>query len=433
MDADFIVVGAGPAGIMAAITAGRQGVRTVLVEKNRSIGRKLAITGAGRCNVTNFADINELVANIPGNGRFLFSAFQRFGPHDLMDFFQTGLGVPLKIERGNRVFPESDKAQDIVGALYKGLKEAGVTVLTETRAAGLLVDPENRLEGVILADGRRIRGKATLIATGGLSYPGTGSTGDGLKFAKAVGHTITELTPSLVPLETKEEWVKDLEGLSLVNVEVTALYHGKKIQTEFGEMLFTGFGLSGPVILSLSREIAPLAIKKPYSVVIVIDLKPALSVEELDLRVQRDFAKSIRKLYKNALDDLLPQKLIPVIIKLSEIDPGKPVHQITKEERAQLVELLKNLQLTISKPRPMAEAIVTAGGVGIKEINPKTMESKIVPGLYFAGEVADVDGYTGGFNLQIAFSMGYVAGMEAVRRIQENRFRNEPAQSNNRH
>lgn len=418
LSADFIVIGAGPAGIMAAITAAREGAHVILIEKNKSIGRKLAITGAGRCNVTNFADNNDLVANIPGNGKFLYSAFQRFGPQNVMNFFQAELGVPLKIERGNRVFPESDQAQDIVRALYSGLKNAGVELLMETKATGLIIDTENRITGAVIQQDQVIHGKTVLIATGGLSYPGTGSTGDGYQFAKIAGHTITELTPSLVPLETREEWVKQLEGLSLVNVQVTSYFQGKMLQSEFGEMLFTGFGLSGPVILSLSRKIAPLVLKKPFSVVIVIDLKPALSTEELNLRVQRDFAKTIRKIYKNALDDLLPQKLIPVIIELSQIDPLKPVHQITKEERSQLVDLLKNLQFTIRKPRSMAEAIVTAGGVNIKEINPKTMESKIVSGLYFAGEVADVDGYTGGFNLQIAFSMGYVAGLEVIRKIQ---------------
>jgi predicted Rossmann fold flavoprotein len=334
-----------------------------------------------------------------------------------MDFFQNDLGLPLKVERGNRVFPESDKAQDVVGALYKELKDAGVEILTETKVTGLIMGTSNAIAGVRINSGQEIKSPKVLIATGGLSYPGTGSTGDGYKFALAAGHRVTELTPSLIPLETREEWVKRLEGLSLVNVEVTSFYEGKQLHSEFGEMIFTGFGVSGPIILSLSREIAPLVLKKPNSVVISIDLKPALSKEELDLRVQRDFAKTVRKIYKNALDELLPQKIIPVIIELSQIDPLKPVHQITKEERFGLVNLLKNLQLTVSKPRPIAEAIVTAGGVHIKELNPKTMESKLVSGLYFAGEVVDVDGFTGGFNLQIAFSMGYVAGMEASRKV----------------
>lgn len=416
-ETDFIVVGAGPAGIIAACTAARHGAKVILIEKNKTIGRKLAITGAGRCNLTNLSDIHQLVANTPGNGRFLFGAFKRLDPEALMNLFQRDLGVPLKVERGNRVFPESDKAQDIVGALYKELKDAGVEILTETKVTGLVMDSLDSIGGVKIHTGQEIKSPMVLIATGGLSYPGTGSTGDGYKLARWAGHQVTELTPSLVPLETREEWVKQLEGLSLINVEVSSAYLGKKLQIEFGEMIFTGFGISGPIILSLSREIAPLVLKKPYSVIISIDLKPALTKEELDLRVQRDFAKSVRKIFKNALDELLPQKMIPVIIELSQIDPLKPVHQITKEERFGLVNLLKNLQLTVARPRPIAEAIVTAGGVNIKELNPKTMESKIVSGLYFAGEVIDVDSFTGGFNLQIAFSTGYVAGLEAAHRI----------------
>jgi predicted Rossmann fold flavoprotein len=419
-ETDFIVVGAGAAGIMAARTGARRGLNVVLIEKNKTIGRKLAITGAGRCNLTNLSDVEQLVANTPGNGRFLYSAFQRLNSEALMDLFQRDLKLPLKVERGNRVFPESDRAQDVVGALYQELKEAGVQILTETKVTGLLMDTPNaadaprRISGVKLHTGEEMKSPTVLIATGGLSYPGTGSTGDGYKFARFAGHQVTELTPSLIPLETKEKWVKQLEGLSLVNVEVKTIYEGKQLQSEFGEMLFTGFGVSGPIILSLSRVVSPLVLHKPDSVLIEIDLKPALSKEELDLRVQKDFAKMVRKIYKNALDDLLPQKIIPVIIELSKIDPLKPVHQITKEERLALVSLLKSLQLTIHSPRPIAEAIVTAGGVHTKELNPKTMESKLVSGLYFAGEVVDVDAYTGGFNLQIAFSTGYVAGQEAV-------------------
>jgi predicted Rossmann fold flavoprotein len=415
-ETDFIVVGAGAAGIMAACTAARQGIKVILIEKNKTIGRKLAITGAGRCNITNLTDISQLVANIPGNGRFLFSAFQRLDPEALMDLFQRELRLPLKVERGNRVFPESDKAQDVVATLYNELKDAGVEILTETKVTGLTMDSQNRITGVKIQNRQELKSQMVLIATGGLSYPGTGSTGDGYKLARMVGHQVTELTPSLIPLEIQEEWIKQLEGLSLTNVEVTSMYEGKRLQSEFGEMLFTSFGVSGPIILSLSREIAPLVLKKPKSVVLSIDLKPALTKEELDLRVQRDFAKSVRKIFKNALDELLPQKIIPVMIELSRIDPLKPVHQITKEERLHLVKLLKSLELTVIKPRPMAEAIVTAGGINIKELNPKTMESKIVSGLYFAGEVVDVDGFTGGFNLQIAFSMGYVAGMETARK-----------------
>ena len=416
-ETDFIVVGAGAAGIMAACTAARQGIKVMLIEKNKTIGRKLAITGAGRCNITNLTDIDQLVANIPGNGRFLFSTFQRLDSEALMDLFQRELRLPLKVERGNRVFPESDKAQDVVIALYRELVDAGVELLTESKVTGLTMDSQHRITGITIHNGQELKSQAVLIATGGLSYPGTGSTGDGYKLARAVGHHVTELTPSLIPLEISEEWIKQLEGLSLTNVEVTSMYEGKKLQSEFGEMIFTNFGISGPIILSLSREIAPLVLKKPYSVTVLIDLKPALTKEQLDLRVQKDFAKSVRKIYKNALDELLPQKIIPVMIELTQIDPLKPVHQITKEERLRLVDLLKSLPLTVIRPRPIAEAIVTAGGVSIKELNPKTMESKIVSGLYFAGEVMDVDGFTGGFNLQIAFSMGYVAGLEAARKV----------------
>jgi predicted Rossmann fold flavoprotein len=414
---DLIVVGAGPAGIMAACTAARRGVKVMLIEKNKTIGRKLAITGAGRCNITNLTGINELITNTPGNGRFLYSAFQRLDPEALMSLFQRDLRLPLKVERGNRVFPESDRAQDVVGALYNELEDAGVEILTETKVTDLLMDSPNQISGVRILTGQEYRSARVLIATGGLSYPGTGSTGDGYRFARLAGHQVTQLTPSLVPLEIKEDWVKQLEGLSLVNVEVSIIADGKRLQSEFGEMIFTSFGVSGPIILSLSRRVASLVMNKSGSVKVSIDLKPALTREQLDLRVQRDFAKSIRKIFKNSLDELLPQKIIPIIIELSQIDPLKPVHQINKEERSRLVNLLKSLSLTVSRARPIAEAIVTAGGVNTKELNPKTMESKIVNGLYFAGEVVDVDAYTGGFNLQIAFSMGYVAGQEVARKI----------------
>lgn len=417
MAADLVVIGAGAAGSLAALTAAREGVRVLLVERNEQIGRKLAITGKGRCNLTNQAEINELVANIPGNGRFLYSVLRQFGPDELVRLFQDELGIPLKVERGRRVFPLSDKALDIVDGLYRALRHTGVELLTGTRVTGLRRDQEGKIAGVACEGGRIIPTGMVVLATGGASYPGTGSTGDGYQFARSVGHTISQLRPSLVPLETRESWPERLEGLSLTNVEVTSLYRGRKLQSEFGEMLFTGFGISGPVILSLSREITPLALDEPGSVTISIDLKPALSVEELDLRMQRDFSKFIRKIYKNALDELLPQKMIPVMIDLSGIDPLKPVHQITREERVRLVELVKNFRLTVSKPRPMAEAIVTAGGVSTKEINPKTMESRLVPGLFLAGEVIDVDGYTGGYNLQIAFSTGYVAGLEASKKV----------------
>lgn len=409
----MIVIGAGAAGVMAALIAARDGAKVLLIERNRSIGRKLAITGGGRCNVTNQSELNELVANTPGNGRFLYGAFQRFSAQDVMDYFQDELGVPLKVERGRRVFPVSDQAREIVDALNRKLNQLGVRVLTETRVTELMI-ADGRMQGVRLEDGREHHAAAVIIATGGASYPGTGSTGDGYRLAQKAGHSVTKIRPALIPLGTREPWVKELEGLSLTNVRVSSYYRGKQLESEFGEMLFTGFGVSGPIILSISRQIAQVVMDEPNSVVITIDLKPALSEADLDLRIQRDFAKYVNKLYKNALDDLLPQKLIPVMIRLSGIDPNKAVHQITREERLELVRLFKDFQLTISQPRPIKEAIVTAGGVNVKEVNPKTMESKLQPGLYFAGEVLDVDAYTGGFNLQIAFSTGFLAGTAAA-------------------
>ncbi|HYH03525.1 MAG TPA: NAD(P)/FAD-dependent oxidoreductase [Bacillota bacterium] len=406
----MIVVGGGAAGMMAAFTAAKAGVRVLLLERNRTLGRKLFITGSGRCNLTNQAEVNELIANVPGNGRFLYSAFQQFGPGDLMDIFQTELKVPLKVERGRRVFPVSDKSKDILVGLEDGLAKYGVTVLTEKRVTKLLRDAAGNLSGVRCESGEEYQSRVVVLTTGGVSYPGTGSTGDGYRLVEALGHTIVSIFPSLVPLETAETWPKEVEGLALNNINAAAFHQGKKLAAEFGDLLFTGFGVSGPVILSLSRKIVPLVLEKPGSVILRVDLKPALSEEELDRRIQRDFAKFVRKQYKNALDELLPKSLIPVMIELSGIDPLKPVHQITKEERTKLVNLFKQLPLTIAKPRSLAEAIVTAGGVSVKEINPKTMESKIVPGLYLAGEVVDVDGFTGGYNLQIAFSMGYAAG-----------------------
>lgn len=417
MKTDILVIGAGPAGMMAALTAAEQGAKVVLAERNERIGRKLGITGAGRCNITNQADVEELIANIPGNGSFLYSAFRNFGVNELMNYFREELHIPLKVERGRRVFPESDEAGEVVNAFLKKLKMSKIELLTNTRVAKIQFDNENNVESVISEDGRRIETRAVIVATGGVSYPGTGSTGDGYRLAKPAGHTVIDPVPSLVPLESVEEWPKQLQGLSLVNVSATSFYKDQKLDSEFGEMLFTHFGVSGPIILSLSRKIAFKVLDEPRSVAIVIDLKPALSEPELDARVQRDFTKYIRKIFQNSLDDLLPQKLIPVIIKLSAIDPLKPVHQITKEERLGLVKLLKNLRLTIARPRPIVEAIITAGGVCTKEINPKTMESKKVPGLYFAGEVMDVDAYTGGYNLQIAFSTGFIAGREAGKAI----------------
>jgi predicted Rossmann fold flavoprotein len=414
MENDIIVIGAGAAGMLAAYTAARAGARVLLLERNQTVGRKLFITGSGRCNLTNQCDTNELVAQTPGNGRFLYSVLQRFGAAEVMNFFETELGVPLKVERGRRVFPVSDKSRDIVNGLEQGLQKLGVKIITGQRVMAILLEPGGRATGVKCEDGGKFAAPCVILATGGASYPGTGSTGDGYRLAQAVGHTLIPLAPSLVPLETAEPWPQTVEGLTLNNINVTSYYEAKKLDAEFGDLLFTGFGVSGPIILSLSRQIAPLVLRKPGSVTLQLDLKPALSEEELDRRIQKDFAKFIRKVFKNALDELLPKSLIPVMIDLVQIDPQKPVHQITKEERSQLVRLFKQLPLTIEKPRPLAEAIVTAGGISTKEINPKTMESKIVPGLFLAGEVVDVDAYTGGYNLQIAFSTGYAAGLAAA-------------------
>lgn len=413
MDQEIIIVGAGAAGLMAAYTAAENGGKVTLIERNRSLGRKLLITGAGRCNVTNASDTNELIANIPGNGRFLYGAFQRFGSGELMQFVEETLGVPLKVERGKRVFPVSDRAHDLVAAFEKAVRAKGVRIVSETRIQHILVE-NGRAVGVIDNHGRAFRGGKVIIATGGASYPGTGSTGDGYRLAEEVGHSVQPIFPSLVPLETIEDWPKEVEGLALNNVNVSCYHQGRKLQDDFGDLLFTGFGVSGPTVLSLSRSVVPMVLNAPGTVKLVIDLKPALSLADLDRRIQRDFTKFTNKLYKNALDELLPKSLIPVMIKLSGIDPLKPVHQITKEERTALVRLFKELSLTISKPRSFFEAIVTGGGITVKEINPKTMESKLVKGLYFAGEVVDVDGYTGGFNLQIAFSMGYAAAKAAT-------------------
>lgn len=421
MKTDLIVVGGGAAGVMAALIAAKEGAKVTLIEKNKSLGRKLAITGGGRCNLTNQTDLGELIKNTPGNGRFLYSAFQRFGPEQVIQMFEDELGVKLKVERGRRVFPVSDQAHEVVEAILRRLQSLGVTILTGTKVKGLIFDGiEKIIKGVRLENGESLEASAVIVATGGLSYPGTGSTGDGYPWATEAGHSIIPCFPSLVPLVSVEEWPKQLEGLSLTNVNLTVWYKDKKLSSEFGEMLFTGFGVSGPIVLSVSRTVAPLVMEEPGSVILKIDLKPALTEAELDLRVQRDFSEFSRKLYKNSLDDLLPQKLIPVLIELSKIDPHKPVHQITREERLGLVRLLKNLPLAIERTRPFAEAIVTAGGVNTKEISPKTMESKIIAGLYFAGELVDVDAFTGGYNLQIAFSMGYVAASEAARKIRPN-------------
>ena len=407
MSKKVIVIGAGASGLMAAGTAAENGHNVVLVERNDKVARKVMITGKGRCNVTNNCTlINDLIQNVPTNGRFLYGAFSKFMPIDTMEFFED-MGVALKVERGNRVFPESDKAVEIVDALNAFSSDAGVKRI-KGRATSLIAE-NGEIKGVKLEDGEEISADAVIVATGGASYPLTGSTGDGYELAKQVGHTVTELKPSLVPLVCHEGFCMDLQGLSLRNVEITVLDTDtyKEVYKDFGEMLFTHFGVSGPLVLSASSHMKDI---KPRKYEIHIDLKPALSYEQLDKRIQRDFLGNSNKNFINALDALLPKKLVPVIVKLSGIKPAVKVNQITKQQRSELVNLLKDLKVTVNGFRPIEEAIVTSGGVSIKEIDPKTMESKLVKGLYFAGEVIDVDAYTGGFNLQIAFSTGKLAG-----------------------
>lgn len=404
---NVIVVGGGPAGIMAAGIAAHRGNKVVLLEKNDRLGKKLLISGKGRCNITNDTDIEGLIENTPGNGNFLYSAFYTFSNQDLISFINE-LGLETKVERGGRVFPVSDSARDVISALMRFLNKNNVKIMTGSPVRNIIYQ-NDKVSGVVLTDGTVLEAGSVVLAVGGMSYPGTGSTGDGYEMAKKLGHTVTPLKPSLVPLVTGEEWVKDLQGLSLKNISVSFKNNrGKEIYSDFGEMIFTHFGVSGPVILSASRHLLAYDFK---DITLSVDLKPALSEEKLDERVQRDFEKYSRKQYKNSLDELLPQKLIPVVIELSAIDPYKPVHQITKEERKRLVALLKHLEVTIVAARPIKEAIVTAGGIKTNEINPSTMESRKIKGLYFAGEIIDVDAYTGGFNLTIAFSTGYLAGM----------------------
>lgn len=374
-------------------------------------GRKMMITGKGRCNITNAADVPEIIRNIHGNGAFLNSSMRTFDNQDVMEFFRQQ-GVPVKVERGNRVFPVSDKAQDAVDAMVHRLHELGVKIELEMPVADILTQ-DGRVAGVRTKSGAHYKADAVILAVGGASYPGTGSTGDGYEMAKKLGHTIVPLRPSLVPLETEEEWVRDLQGLSLRNVRVTLLANNEKVQEMFGEMMFTHFGVTGPIILSLSRKAAECLAAGKY-VELEINLKPALTPEKLDARIQRDFDKYIRKSLKNGLVDLLPHKMIEPLLDYAFLDPDRPVNQVTAAERHRLVEVLQHLILIVTKTRPLSEAIVTAGGVSVREINPKTMESKLVPGLYFAGEVTDVDAYTGGYNLQAAFSMGNAAGCWSV-------------------
>lgn len=404
------VIGAGPAGMMAAIKSAENGAKVTLFEKNDRLGKKLSITGKGRCNLTNIADVPEVVKNIPGNGKFLYSALKSFTTADTINFFES-LGLKTKVERGGRIFPESDNAQDVIDVLTKKLLLLDVDIKFDSKVTKIF--SENKKATGLEVDGKILNFDKIILATGGASYPVTGSTGDGFKLAKELGHKVTEILPALVPLEVEEDFVKDLQGLSLKNISATLFADEKKILELFGEMLFTHFGISGPIILTMSRTVAKLLSEKKF-VEVKINLKPALTFEQLDARILRDFEKFKKKSAKNSLIELLPHKLILPILDLSFIDAEKKVSEITKAERQMLIENLRGLTLTITKTRPISEAIVTSGGVSVKEINPKTMESKIIDGLYIVGEVADVDGFTGGFNLQAAWSMGNVAGISAA-------------------
>lgn len=406
MNDTVAVIGAGPAGMLAAACTAENHEKVILFERNEKVGRKLMITGKGRCNVTNACgEISEIISNIPVNGRFMFGALSRLMPYDVMDMFEE-LGVPLKIERGNRVFPVSDKAADIVDAMRSLVLSKGVKIINERILTVTYDDGEFSLYS---EKGDKFTAAKVILATGGVSYPQTGSTGDGYEIAKSFGHTVVEPKPSLVPLNVHEGWCSELQGLSLRNSSVT-VYDNKKYREIFsglGEMLFTHYGVSGPLILSASSHMREME-KGRYE--IHIDLKPGLTPEQLDARILRDFSENLNRDFINSLGALLPRKLIPVTVKLSGIKPSLKINQITREQRGELVSLIKDLKLTVTGFRPIREAIVTSGGVSVKEINPKTMESKIQPGLFFAGEIIDVDAYTGGYNLQIAFSTGALAG-----------------------
>lgn len=405
-----IIIGGGAAGLLAGIAAAQNGASVVILEKMRQPGKKMLITGKGRCNITNACELQEFVKNLPGNGRFLNSALHRFTNNDIVGMLENN-GLPTKVERGGRIFPVSDRAKDVVDTLVRLFTSLGGRLLTDTKALEIVVK-DGRAVGVKTINGVHAA-DAVILAAGGASYPGTGSDGGGAKLAAKAGHHIVELKPSLVPLESDYPYVDDLQGLSLRNVQAVLLADGKKIGSEFGEMLFTHFGVSGPIILSLSNA-AVKALNAGREVELHIDLKPALSAEKLDARLQRDFKEYSRKQLANGMKDLLPQRLIPVVCDMAYLDEEKFVNQISREERLRLLQALKSFYLPITAARPIGEAIVTAGGVDVKEINPKTMESKLVGGLYFAGEVMDVDGYTGGFNLQAAFSSGYAAGCAAA-------------------
>ena len=412
-----VVIGGGPAGMMAAITSAENENEVILLEKNKSLGKKLLITGKGRCNITSSLPMEDFIKNTPGNGMFLYSAYNKFTNQDIISFLKKQ-GLDVKEERGNRIFPVTDKSQDVLNCFEKKLKNLkNVKIMYEMPVSEILINEEKRITGVKCKNGAIIKAEKVILATGGKSYPLTGSTGDGYEMAKKLGHTITKIKPSLVPLETYEQDLhKSLQGLSLRNVKIKMVdtCKNKTIYEDFGEMLFTHFGVSGPVILSGSAHLVRYKnideLLKNKKIKLLIDLKPALTEEKLNDRILRDFEEFKNKNFKNSLDKLLPQKLIPVIIERSGINPDKQVNSITKQERIQIVKLLKEFEVTIKNFRRIEDGIITAGGISIKEVNPKTMESKLISGLYFAGEILDVDSYTGGFNLQIAYSTGFVAG-----------------------
>lgn len=404
-----VVIGGGAAGLMAAVIAGREGAKVTLLEKMNYVGKKMGITGKGRCNITNACDMSDFIKNTPGNGKFLYGAYERFTNEDLLQLLHDA-GLETKVERGGRVFPASDSALDVRNTFMKLMKHYGVDVHLEEPVKKLLVD-DGVVTGVV-TDKETYHADAVVIATGGKSYPATGSTGDGYMLAAQVGHKITDIRPSLVPIVTEESWVKDLMGLSLRNVELSIVAKNKVQAKMFGEMMFTHFGITGPIVLSLSHTVGKLMRKKNIGTIgLDINLKPALSPETLDKRLQKDFDLYSKKQLINGMKDLLPSRLIPLIIELAGIDPQKPINQISKEERQQIGYMLQHMPLTVKGLRPVEEAIVTAGGISLKEFNPKTMESKLVKGLYGAGEVLDIDAFTGGYNLQAAFSTGYVAAM----------------------
>ena len=404
-----VVIGGGAAGLMAAVIAGREGAKVTLLEKMNYVGKKMGITGKGRCNITNACDMSDFIKNTPGNGKFLYGAYERFTNEDLLQLLHDA-GLETKVERGGRVFPASDSALDVRNTFMKLMKHYGVDVHLEEPVKKLLID-DGVVTGVV-TDKETYHADAVVIATGGKSYPATGSTGDGYILAAQVGHKITDIRPSLVPIVTEESWVKDLMGLSLRNVELSVVAKNKVQAKMFGEMMFTHFGITGPIVLSLSHTVGKLMRKKNIGTIgLDINLKPALSSETLDKRLQKDFDLYSKKQLINGMKDLLPSRLIPLIIELAGIDPQKPINQISKEERQQIGYMLQHMPLTVKGLRPVEEAIVTAGGISLKEFNPKTMESKLVKGLYGAGEVLDIDAFTGGYNLQAAFSTGFVAAM----------------------